>query len=312
MKALRITLVAVLALMLGVPAMGARSDSTPKADPFESYQALLDKYLSVVSSPGEPMVTRFDYLTLWRNPERKQLCQNIRNELLATTPSKMSARDRHAWGINLYNFLVIETIADKVVTDRVPITAKKMGVKGYQLDTVHQIQFEGQSMFGWPLIEIEGTKYTLDQIERTFVFDGFDHNAGKPAPKNLDVRAHFALVCGAVSCPPLQPRAYRGDSLERQLEEAVRGALRSPALLKVEDDGRVRATQLFQWYAVDFGGPKKTKEFIVKYAPAELKSKLQARDPVPDLYLPWDWNLNQPPKPTLPLVPPSRGDTRSG
>jgi hypothetical protein len=222
----------------------------------------------------------------------------------------MSARDRRAWAINTYNFLVIETIANRVVTDRVPITARKLGVKGYQLDNVHQIQFDGQSMFGQPLIDVEGKTYTLDQFERAFVFDGFDHHSGKQPPRSLDPRAHFAVVCGAVSCPPLQPRVYRGDSLDRQLEAAVRGALASKTQLRVEDDGRVRTTQIFQWYGADFGGLKKIKEFLVKYAPAEFKSKIQARDPVPDL--PWDWNLNQPPKPTIPLAPQTHGDTRSG
>ena len=53
--------------------------------------------------------------------------------------------------------------------------------------------------------------------------------AGDPrrdaAPSRLDPRVHFALNCGAVSCPPI--RAYEADGLDPELEATTRRYIRA-------------------------------------------------------------------------------------
>lgn len=72
------------------------------------------------------------------------------------------------------------------------------------------------------------------------------------APSVPDPRIHFALNCGARSCPPV--RAYEGACVGEQLETATR------AYLEAETDvdhagGVVRLPYLVKLYRVDFGDP---------------------------------------------------------
>ncbi len=57
---------------------------------------------------------------------------------------------------------------------------------------------------------IAGELITLDDLEK------FNPERIK---KFNEPRTHFALVCAALSCPPLLNRAYRGEILYRQLDE---------------------------------------------------------------------------------------------
>jgi hypothetical protein len=71
-----------------------------------------------------------------------------------------------------------------------------------------------------------------------------------------DPRVLVALWCGARSCPPLAPGAFRGDGLDAALAARMRAFLRDPAFNRVDRGGRtLRLSRLFDWYAADFGGP---------------------------------------------------------
>jgi hypothetical protein len=143
--------------------------------------------------------------------------------------------------------------------------------------------------------EIEGHTYSLDEFERHFLFADYDPLKGGDPPPNLDPRVHFAVVCGALGCPPLLPRAYRADSLEIQLEFATKNALALPRHLSfTEKTGRLQGSAIFQWYTRDFGGLDKAFEFAMKYAPAKLRAEVKQRKVTGFAgMIPWDWNLNQ-------------------
>lgn len=66
----------------------------------------------------------------------------------------------------------------------------------------------------------------------------------------VDPRIHFALNCGASSCPPIA--AYELARLGEQLDLATSGYLHA----ETRRDGRVlRVPSLLLWYIGDFGGP---------------------------------------------------------
>ena len=48
-----------------------------------------------------------------------------------------------------------------------------------------------------------------------------------------DPRIHFALNCGAVSCPPIA--VYEGESLDEQLDIATEGFLEGNTIVDKED-----------------------------------------------------------------------------
>lgn len=250
------------------------------------YQELLNELLTVISAPGEPLDTRFDYEKFYDMRGRFERCKRIRRQMLAVPPSAMDERTRLAWAINTYNYLVIETATEYLlVPERGRL--RYMGPR--------DIKTPMGPFFQAPLVEIEGKKYSLDQFELHFLFADFERAKGGPPPASLDPRVHFALVCGAIGCPPLQPRAYRADSLKIQLESATRNALAMPRhLVFLEASGRVQASSIFQWYSRDFGGMEKAFDFVLNYAPAKTRAAIEQRKikSISGMTV-WDWNLNQ-------------------
>ena len=268
------------------PAAGSRTAAS--APDLTGYQELLNELLMVVSGPGEPLDTRFDYEKFYDMRGRFERCKRIRRQLLAVPPSAMDERTRLAWAINTYNYLVIETATEYLlVPDR-----GRLRYKGPR-----DIKTPIGPFFQAPLVEIEGQKYSLDQFELHFLFADFERAQGTSPPAALDPRIHFAVVCGAIGCPPLQPRAYRGDSLAVQLERATRNALALPRHLTfLEASGRVQASSIFQWYSPDFGGMEKAFDFVMKYAPAKTRAAIEQRKITSISGMTaWDWNLNQAP-----------------
>merc|ERR1719232_617974 len=68
----------------------------------------------------------------------------------------------------------------------------------------------------------------------------------------VEPRIHFALNCGAKSCPPI--KTFSGKEVLEQLDVATGAFLENDDALYINDDKtEVRLTQLFQWYQVDFG-----------------------------------------------------------
>ncbi len=89
----------------------------------------------------------------------------------------------------------------------------------------------------------------------------------------LEPRIHFALNCGALSCPPI--RVYVGSQLEAQLELATASYLQDCRL----ENNVVWLPRLLSYYPHDFGQPL---EFVRRY-----RSDLPATARVK--YLPYSW-----------------------
>jgi Protein of unknown function, DUF547 len=107
-------------------------------------------------------------------------------------------------------------------------------------------------------------------------------------PSRIDPRIHFALNCGARSCPPI--RDYDPAALDTQLELATRSYLEAETVLEPERR-RVRLPRLMRLYAADFGDRTRQLEFASRYLPA-LADLL--RQPEPGLrirYSRFDWTV---------------------
>lgn len=287
-------LLAAAVACVAVPVTAAAADGEPQATApdYSGYQALLDEYLSVTSAQGEPLETRFDYETFYDDAARHQRVARIQRAMTAVPPSKMNRATRLAWAINLYNFLVLENATEYLL---VPNRGR------LRVKSVREIYRQDGNFFERPVIQIEDSTYSLNTFERAFVFDGYDAKPGTTPPRTLDPRAHFALVCGAVGCPPLQPLAFQPKTLDRQLTKATRDALASPRqLVWKEDKGTLALGMLFSWYLRDFGGQKREIEFAERYAPPAIAASMRKhRVSRITYYIPWDWDLNQKPHAVL-------------
>lgn len=295
--------------ILAAPVAPAAAEPVPPD--FSGYQRLLDEYLVVVSAPGAPLETRFDYFKLYDNPGRAQRLLSVRSELLSASPTALEPAQRRAWAINTYNFLVIELATTHLISRQVGVDLKARGVLGISQRSVRHMRVKGLGFFEVPVARIDKREYNLDQFERAFVFDTPAPAAPGSRPKeparSLDPRAHFALVCGALGCPPLQPRAFLAESLDAQLDRVTRDALENEKHLSWDPTlMRLAASSVFSWYEADFGGPAKAFEFLVRHAPEALRAEIAAKpQPGIDRTLPWNWDLNAVPrKPPAPRTAP--------
>jgi hypothetical protein len=287
-----------LGCVLSMPFAAAAETGGAASEPdYSGYQSLLDAHVKVVSPEGGPIETVFDYTGLYRDPSHLKSFAAIREQLFGVSPGSLDDRARLAWAINAYNYLVIETVTKNLHEGTQKLNK---GGKRYffalHIATVNTIDLDGSPFFEGPLVEIEGQSYSLNTFERKFVFRGFEPKGNAKPPAGLDPRAHFALVCASKGCPPLMPRAYRDDSLDKQLDFAVRNALASPRHLRFNSETkRLEASSIFDWYFADFGGREAAFAFLKKYAPPATRADIERQNvPWISSYILWDWKLNHP------------------
>jgi hypothetical protein len=91
----------------------------------------------------------------------------------------------------------------------------------------------------------------------------------KLACKSLDCRLHFALNCGAKSCPPIA--YYTSEKIDAQLDQAAAAFLRqetkvSPMNLEIH------ISKIFYWYYADFGGKQGIYDLLERYCLDDLQA----------------------------------------
>lgn len=184
-------------------------------------------------------------------------------------------RARVAFWTNLYN----------------AATQRALAANPEQYD--HRRQF-----FAADLITVAGRSLSLDDIEhgilrRSYhryslgylrvprpVRSGF---ADRHAPDERDPRVHFALNCGAGSCPPVA--AYTRAAVDDQLDLATRGYLDQTVDHDAEA-GEALVPRVLLWFRGDFGGKRGVYDFLRRYdqLPWGVTPSLSYRE--------WDWSLD--------------------
>jgi hypothetical protein len=109
----------------------------------------------------------------------------------------------------------------------------------------------------------------------------------------LDPRIHFALVCGARSCPPIG--FYEADRVDSQLQLAAESLVNSSQVEILPQEGAILLSKIFQWYRADFDGTKAALiETILRFLDqGEKKDYLRKSwNGIKIRYKPYDWSLN--------------------
>jgi hypothetical protein len=101
-----------------------------------------------------------------------------------------------------------------------------------------------------------------------------------------DPRIHFALNCGAASCPPV--RGYDPGDLDAQLDEMTGAYLAATVAFEpggIVFDGVLSVPRLFLWYRGDWGRKPDVLRFLRRYdcVPEGVRPRLS--------YQPYDWSL---------------------
>ena len=292
--------VAALALALATgPARAAEPD-------YASWQNLLAKYVRVIQTHGQPWDARFDYAQLYIdediwNLQRADGLATVHAQLFAVSPSDMTPRERTAWAINAYNFLVIERLTLHLLVPR---------RKYMRYDSPKQVNTDEGTFFAAPVATLVGQAYSLGGFERRFVYG--DTSADPTVDGVLareqpgDPRVAFALCRGSYCSGPVLPWVYRADSLEAQLDRAARIALALPTYLRPDPAaGALAASNVFFDARADFGGPQLPElvPFLLRHGPPAVRRVIQAKKLArPTIFFEPNWKLNQwdPPKPKLP------------
>jgi hypothetical protein len=164
--------------------------------------------------------------------------------------------------LNAYNALVLVGLLDAGVP------AQVTDIKGF---------------FDEKRYRIAGKAETLNGLERAIR----DHH---------DPRIHFALNCGARSCPPLHNRAFVQQTLDSTLSLLTARFLARD--IQVDDvSKRVFVTKLFDWYRDDFivkeGSVEAFIEHHLRDAPLCAKVHEAFAEHRSVVFKPYDWHLNR-------------------
>ena len=196
--------------------------------------------------------SRVDYETLRSSAEFARFCSAV-GELGALPAAALAdgadESERTAFWINVYNTLVIHGV--------VAVGAPEDGAERARF-------FSGESGV---VYRVAGACFSLDDIEHGILrANAPPHGRRRAEPcfasgdarqlyslRTCDARVHFALNCGARSCPPI--RIYSAAHLDDELGLAARAFVESEVDVPSAADrpSRVRASRLLEWYASDFG-----------------------------------------------------------
>jgi hypothetical protein len=206
-----------------------------------------------------------DYQALKSDPRFPQYIAALQK----SNPETLTGEEKLAFWINAYNAFTIQYVLDK-----------------YPLKSLmNKLSYvTGGGTFKTKFIEINGRKYSLNDVENDII---------RPLG---DPRIHFALVCGAKSCPPLRPEAYVANRLSEQMDEQGRLFMSQSDKNRFDfEKNEIAISKIFDWFKDDFRQNGKSElEFISQYLPPERAQKLLARAATIKVkYTEYNWDLNE-------------------
>ncbi len=187
----------------------------------------------------------------------------------SANPDKLATREEKlALHCNAYNALVIKGVINHKIKDSV-------------LDDFHG---EG-GFFGSTEYVFAGDTISLDHLEKEIILPVFGEE-----------RVHMALVCAAVSCPPLRGEAFFGDRIEQQLtDQACLFANDSRFVDFDEATNTLNLSPLLSWYQSDFEKQGSYLEWVkVRVESEAMKKQIDAAiaGTVKVKFNQYDWTLN--------------------
>ncbi|MBX2863014.1 MAG: DUF547 domain-containing protein [Leptolyngbyaceae cyanobacterium MAG.088] len=210
--------------------------------------------------------------------QSRQALDDFNNALASVddaTLSGWSEAEQIAFWMNAYNSLTLKSIIDQT-----PLKSSIKDITGVWRLRKHPINQKEK---------------TLNEIEHDVLRVDFD-----------EPRLHAAIVCAAISCPPLRNEAFTSENLDAQLDDQVTQWLARPDGLEINKDaGEVKVSKIFNWfggdwvpsYGVDSGFTGSEEEravlnFISNYVSDEDRAYLEAGD-YKLSYFDYDWSLNK-------------------
>jgi hypothetical protein len=231
----------------------------------KAWDALLRKH--VVLLPGRN-ASQMDYAGMARDRAALKAYLGSLSRVSGAQFNGWSRSQRMAFLINAYNAFTVE----KVLT-RYP--------------DIRSIWDFGK-IFGNPF---KDEFFTL--LGRRSSLDGIEHDTLRKPGAYDEPRVHYAVNCASIGCPMLREEAYAAERLESQLEEQAVRFLSDRSRNRVNAQGRLEVSRIFDWFKEDFG---ERERYFARYArllsddPAHRKLVAEGRAPLS--HLEYDWTLN--------------------
>lgn len=197
------------------------------------------------------------------------------------TPALFSEpASRFAWYLNAYNALVLYAVLATNVQQSIHEV------------TVPVVPLPGYGFFYSLYFDFDGERINLYQLEHEVIRSQF-----------ADARLHAALNCASISCPPLQPFAFRAEQLEGQLSQVAAQMASESPWVRVDAASRtVYLSSIYQWYQADFdahatamGAGNTVMHWIRFHAEPELHAVLDQAiaEQWAIVHETYDWRLNR-------------------
>jgi len=242
-------------------------------------KSLLDKLLDKHTDGN----ARVDYDSARADPAflafEEATCEFQRVDL-----GSMDDRTKTAFCINLYNMMIKHAFVKKgiprTMLSRISFFSKvKCNIGGHL--------FSFNDLEGGILRANSRQPYTFSKP-----FGSSDPRRSF-ALSEMDPRIHFALNCGASSCPLV--KNFSARALDQELEMVVQAFCEDPSNLHISADGNtVFISKIFDWYEGDFGDSKQARLLrIASWLRGNKQRQLEAiarRSGVRIRRLPYDWS----------------------
>lgn len=208
--------------------------------------------------------TEIDYLKV-----SQELLSNIKNntqfedEVKLITNSSLDVLSSHlrnddqkkAFWINIYNAFIQISLSEK----------PELFSENNRSD-----------FFSEPRVNIAGEKLSFDDIEHGIIRSstskismGYVKKIFRPdweqelRTEEVDWRIHFALNCGAKSCPPIA--IYNAKDIDKQLDFMTKTYLKEQTKF-ITESKTAETVVLFSWFRGDFGGLDEVKKILKSYS----------------------------------------------
>ncbi|XP_041108187.1 uncharacterized protein LOC121316908 [Polyodon spathula] len=173
-------------------------------------------------------------------------------------------------------------------------------------DTIPQSVLEIDKFWETTAYNVGGFNLSLDDIEHGILRGNAPHPSRTQPQfdskdprlqfslRDRDPRVHFALVCGAKSCPAVS--VYTTENLERTLSRAAESFCQQEVQVDISKK-QVTMSKIFQWYMTDFASsPKELVRWVLQYLNRDQVEAASLLLSDPDLqvnFSSYNWQLNK-------------------
>ena len=193
-------------------------------------------------------------------PYTKQVKTLENSSLESLTNQLKTDHQKIAFWVNVYNSFIQMSLTEnpKEYEDRGAFFKKeRVKIAGETLsfdDIEHDILRRSRIKLSWGYLR----KYFRPKWER------------KLRVKNIDWRIHFALNCGAKSCPPVAK--FTSENLNKEFNFMTKEYLKEQTTYSKETK-TATSVSLFSWFRADFGGKCSARKILYEYGITPVKPK---------------------------------------